>query len=181
MSRRVIARIGAAGYEPPERTAADDARMAEIIATRTVPHGSTDAVFMEGRYHDDGLLGEGSQEYRDRYKRAIGSYPSGKKYMSQLARYPGDPRAWVDSLSDVSRICREDNLTWEYAGRIRHRAVERDEPDPLDKPYEVAPDLIEKRVRKAVKANPDLAHDPKALADTREKIKKAAVGATNDP
>lgn len=176
--RRVIAKIGANGYEPPERTVSDQYRMAEIINSRKCPgDGLTDRAFMEGFLtgHDDGLVGEHAQLFRERYRKATGGYPTGKRYMSGLARYPGDPRAWVDSIADVKKIAQEDNLNWSYAGKVMHEAREPDKA-PDDKPYAVAPDLIEKRVAKAVEANPDLKHQPKKLADVREKIKTKAAG-----
>jgi hypothetical protein len=177
--RRVIGRIGAGGLEMlAETTAEDERRMAEIIATRTTPgDGLTDRAFMEGFLtgHDDGLVGESAQDYREKYRAATGSYPSGRRYMSGVARFPGDPRAWVDSMADVRKICEEDNLSWQYAGKVLHEAREP-EADSDDKPYAVAPDLIEKRLKKAVEANPDLKHQPKKLADEREKIAKKAAG-----
>lgn len=169
-------RIFKAGQVPSEP--GDAERMAEILRTRRCPASAgTDTAFMEGYLtgHDDGLVGESAQPIREQYRKATGGYPAGKRYMSQLARYPGDPRAWVDSKADVKRICEEDNLNWVYSGKLIHEA-RPPETDPDDKPYEVAPDLINKRLAKAVELEPDLKHNPKKLAEKRYEIAKKAAG-----
>jgi hypothetical protein len=171
-----VKRIFKAGQIPAEP--GDAERMADILRSRKCPGvAGTDTAFMEGFLtgHDDGLVGESAQPFRELYRQKTGSYPTGKRYMSQLARSPGDPRAWVDSLHDVKRICQEDNLSWVYADRLLHEAREPEQA-PEEKPYAVAPDLIEKRVKRAVSENPDLKHQPKKLADKRAEIAKKAAG-----
>ena len=40
----------------------------------------------------------------------------GKQYMSGLARYPGDPQAWVSDRNDIVRVAKKRNLAVESLG-----------------------------------------------------------------
>lgn len=64
------------------------------------------------------------------------------KYMPGLAR-PGvmnDPEAYVGSRSDVKRICQKRG--WGCAGSVNVEPVVLDEPNVMEKPYEVCDELV---------------------------------------
>jgi hypothetical protein len=68
----------------------------------------TDATFLAG--HCNGSQFEKTPYIGDYYRceaEAAGVSTKGKVYLSQLAEYPGDPRAWVDGRGDVQRVCEE--------------------------------------------------------------------------
>ena len=139
--------------------------MAEMLATRTFPGArGTDRAFMQGRYHQTGggqfaHLPAGSvQEYMRKAEEA-GVNPTGKWYSGGLARFPGDPRAWVDGLSDVKRVAEERGA--EVSGAIDVRPPTDQEVVP--RPYRVASDLVQARVAEAIADNPDLGHGRKRL------------------
>ena len=63
---------------------------------------------------------------------------AGKFYCTQVARFPGDPRAVISSKDDLARICREEGWGCEEVGVKRPRYLE---PEPQDR-YEVADDIV---------------------------------------
>jgi hypothetical protein len=123
--------------------------LAEMLALKTFPGSKgTDRSFMQGRYHKTGgaqfeALPESiRQEYMRKAERA-GVNPTGKWYSGGLARFPADPMAWVDGLSDVKRVA-------EARGAEVSGAVDIEPPRYRDlaqpRPYQVAPDLVAARV-----------------------------------
>lgn len=63
-----------------------------------------------------GGIGKAPPFVRERYDRlasAAGIVTSGKQYMPELADFPGDPRAYVDSRADMKRLALERNYTIE--------------------------------------------------------------------
>lgn len=131
--------------------------LAEMLATRTFPGSKgTDRSFMQGRYHQTGggqfanLPAADVQEYMRKASEA-GVNPTGKWYSGGLARYPGDPRAWVDGLGDVKRVAEERGA--EVSG-----AIEVSPPKYRDvaegQPYRVADDLVQARVAEKLVQDP---------------------------
>ena len=82
---------------------------------------------------------------------AAGVNPTGKWYSGPLARYPGDPEAWVDSLSDVRRIAERRNLN--VQGAVNVVAPESSTPPA---PYRVADDIVAGHVADRLAEHPDL-------------------------
>ncbi len=85
--------------------------MAEMLATRSFPGlKGTDSVFMEGRklggQQFEGLPRYMGEQYVSQAL-AAGVNPAGKYYSGTLARFPGDPRAWITGLGDARRIAAE--------------------------------------------------------------------------
>lgn len=151
--------------------------LAEMLATRTFPGTKgTDRSFMQGRMHQTGgqqfehLPQWMGQEYV-RKALAAGVNPTGKWYSGGLARFPGDPKAWVDGLSDVKRVAEERGA--EVSGAIDIPAPSGQEVAP--RPYRVAPDILQARVAEAVAENPDLGHGNKRL-DLEEALTAKLAG-----
>ncbi len=157
--------------------AGESPRFAEMIATRSFPGvKGTDASFMQGRALD-GAQFEGTppivgKAYVAKAK-AAGVNPSGKFYQGTLARFPGDPQAWVSGLNDVKRICKERN--WGCRGAINVATPEFD-PAAESKTYTVAPDIVAKEVNKQLAARPELAKKKDELIHEVTKLRSGAKG-----
>lgn len=131
------------------RDAGQTHKFAEMCALQK-PFGlqGTDSSFF-----DSALAG---QEDGDRFIRqyrqqaeAAGIDTAGAVYLGGLARYPGDPRAWVRSRGEIKRLCEEQNL--ECHGAVRHTA--RDvEPSPA---VDLDPALLDAELRRVEKSLPE--------------------------
>jgi hypothetical protein len=120
------------------RRAGESPRLAIMLATGKPPAISTDDTFMAGRregqvFRNSPGLHAHHQAIADR----AGISTHGKTYMSGLAAYPGDPRAWVNGKSDVLAVARERNLTVE--GCVSHKGHAVDPGSDKD----VADDILE--------------------------------------
>lgn len=99
--------------------------MAEMLAFQKPPGSiNTDRTFMEAEMNNQQLdsMGKVRRENLLKKAKAAGVSISGKVYKTSLARYPGDPRAWVSDLSDVKRVVEERNIDCE--GHVSHKAYE---------------------------------------------------------
>lgn len=77
-------------------------------------------------------------DYYGKIARAHGQDPKGKKYLSSLARFPGDPEAFVDGLGDVKRVC--EKRGWDCDGDVKVKGVRQE----VGK-YRVADDIVQER------------------------------------
>jgi hypothetical protein len=115
----------------------------KLFRCNIAPGVCTDSTFLAGG--DDGFKDDNMSRKMARSKaRAAGVNPEGKKYMPGLARFHGDPRAWVSGKSDVKRICEKEG--WACTGAVNVKGVERDEPNPLDEAYSVDPKLVDREI-----------------------------------
>lgn len=110
-------------------------RWAEMCALQQPPGvKGTDRAWMQGRYNNQQLDQMPPDHARNvvTLARRAGVNPTGKYYASGLAdhRGPADPKAWVDSVSDVKRVAQERNLT--VTGAVEHKGIEM--PRPKSKP-----------------------------------------------
>jgi hypothetical protein len=92
--------------------------LAEMLALQQPPGSKTDREFL--------TASENNRQFQDcphignlyrRQAAAAGVSIQGKKYLSALARYPGDPEAWVTDRADVRRIC--EARGWDCQGDVR--------------------------------------------------------------
>lgn len=87
-------------------------RLADMLASRQAPALMTDAVFMQG-------------------------HPEARKYMPSLARFPGDPEAFVSGRGDIDRVLRERG--WGAEGAVNRKPREsvpkREAALPKVKPF----------------------------------------------
>jgi hypothetical protein len=144
--------------------AAAKARFDEMVLSRTPPMSSTDREFLEG--HCNGSQFEGQDYIADRYRRealAAGVDPKGKVYLGGLARYPGDPEAWVSGRGDVKRVVESRGWGCEGSVNVKSRplGVER-------KPVPVAEDLVRERVLEHLASVP--AGEKVDVEGVREKV-----------
>lgn len=130
----------------------------------------TDSVFLQGM-STNGSQFEGQEWAGDYYREvaeAHGQSVKGKVYLSGLAEFPGDPRAWVDGRGDVQRVLEERG--WNGRGAVNVKA-----PGPLGETerVSVADDIVEQEVQEELAADPGLADmDPGELRhEVKEKLK----------
>jgi hypothetical protein len=145
-------------------------RLAEMLALGSAPALLTDAVFLEG-LSCNGSQFEGQEVVGDFYKREAalaGVSVKGKVYLSSLALYPGDPRAWVSGRGDVERVCRERGFTASGAVNVQG-GITGTPPEDVD----VAPDIIEQRALDRLEVDPSLAFRPRdeVLHETKEMLR----------
>jgi hypothetical protein len=98
--------------------------LAEMFAFRQPPMSNTDREFLQG--HCNGNQFEGQDYVANLYRRralAAGVDPLGKVYKPSLARYPGDPQAWVSGRADVQRICETNGWGCEGSVNVPVREV----------------------------------------------------------
>lgn len=141
--------------------------LAEMFALAQPPQSRTDREFLRG--HCNGSQFAGNPAMGDYYKavaEAEGQDTKGKVYLSGLADYPGDPRAWVDGRGDVQKVCEERG--WGCAGAVNLKVR-------VEEPVSVAIDeaLVQQEVEHILTQVPDPQHvDTEDLAEqVREKRK----------
>lgn len=131
-------------------------RLAEVFAFQRSPAIETDTRFIDGHDGDLGLNPEtfyGSRVLAEARSHGINTRRA--VYKSTLARYPGDPRAWVESKSDCIR--RAEALGMSLEGQVNYTPPERDLPDDSNKPYRVADEIVDAAYQDAIEAEPKLA------------------------
>jgi putative FmdB family regulatory protein len=96
--------------------------------------------------------------------RAAGINPTGKTYDYQLANYPGDPRAWIGSDSDLRQVLEERG--WGSKGKVKVGA-KHDGPGERPKGG-----LSEKNVRQLV-------HE-RMVVDPGQKLSRVVEDVVND-
>jgi len=99
--------------------------------------------------------------------KAAGVETKGRKYLSSLARYPGDPKAWVQDISDVKRVCREGSMSCTGAVEVKGPAYL---PEPKEGPN-LAEDIIENAILNKLIDNPELRPGfKKRIPEMREQV-----------
>lgn len=147
------------------REAGESHNIAEMCALRQTPGSQTDREFMAGRMNGEQFAGNPALgNYYRRIAEAHGCSTTGKTYLSQLADFPGDPKAWVGSRADVEKVCLQTGAG--CSGMVNVKVSER-EPTPA---VDVADDILEERADKAIELDPGLAS--KNRSDLKEEIKE---------
>ncbi len=128
----------------------------------------TDKVFLGG-LSTNGDQFETAPEQGDYYRavaEAKGQSVKGKVYLSSLAEYPGDPKAWVDGRGDVRRVL--EDRGWNSRGAVNVKSQAREAPERID----VAEDIVDRQVALEVAADPGLSDmDPGELRhEVKEKL-----------
>lgn len=127
-------------------------RLAEMFALQQPPMSNTDREFLEGHCNGNQFAGNpalGDALARD--AREAGVDITGKIYKDSLARFPGDPEAWVGGRGDVERIARKRGLR--VRGSVNVDYMPRDTPPPAE--VEIAEDLVQAEVAEILTTVPD--------------------------
>ncbi|NJL70164.1 MAG: hypothetical protein HC888_00520 [Candidatus Competibacteraceae bacterium] len=103
-----------------------DGRKLEImLLTMQPPKACTDVEFLSGHCNGNQFGQSPMSEKIGNYYRKVaeseGQNVKGKVYLSGLARYPGDPKAWVADRGDVTRVCEERN--WGCTGLVETKTT----------------------------------------------------------
>ncbi len=104
----------------------------EMFRTGRAPRVSSDTTFRAGRYDDSQVVNPDLYEFRRKVAESQGHSITGKFYMASLARYPGDPEAWIDSKSDVQRVCRKRRQTCEGEVTVKESEFSNDPEEPTE-------------------------------------------------
>lgn len=135
--------------------AGQNPRFAEMCALQSPPGTrGTDRAFMEGRLHGNWLdsMPKKLAQAALREAHLAGISTSGKFYMGGIADKRGykDPEAWVDSASDVLRVCKKRDL--EIHGIVEYVPPQKGPPKEID----INPRILREHVREEMKKNPKL-------------------------
>jgi hypothetical protein len=145
---------------------------AEMLALQSPPGLQSDTRFMSGHVNHNQFADSPSfgSLYLNAAKRA-GVSVEGAVYKHQLARFPGDPEAWVRSRGDVKRIVERRGMHCE--GSVTHTPVEREDIDTNDGTYRVADDIVDAEMVRIEESTPGRAQEE---PDLREKVTKRLSG-----
>lgn len=102
-----------------------------MVVLQQPPGCNTDKTFMRG-YGGTGNEFDGhfkmfGDVYRKKAEKA-GVSVNGARYMGGLARYPGDPEAWIRGKGDIVRVCEKRGASCE--GAVTVKAPETRPEDP---------------------------------------------------
>src|SRR5262249_30874220 len=100
-------------------------RAAVMHALGEPPMTNTDREFLHG--HCNGNQFEKKEHIGDYYKSvadAHGVDVKGAVYLSGLAEFPGDPKAWVRGRGDVQKVCEERG--WNCNGMVEVKGQQRE-------------------------------------------------------
>lgn len=135
--------------------------LAEALALRAAPRANTDREFFEG--HCNGNQFAGDEATGDRLAKIAQSHgyqPSRNDvYISQLAKFPGDPAAFVPATggrSHIKRVC--EKRGWGCEGSVKTRKASRAPAQAVP----LAEDIVQKTIKEQVAQDPGLARKPKA-------------------
>lgn len=113
-------------------------RFNDMVESGKAPRVKSDDTFFRG------FTGTGGAQFSDEVRpfyleeaKKAGVSVSGKQYFSELAAYPGDPRAWVSSRGEMKQLLEERG--WSADGDIK---VKGEAPEPAG-PVRLADDIAE--------------------------------------
>lgn len=119
----------------------------EMLRLGEAPRVKSDDTFFRG------YTNTGGAQFTDAVRgfyldaaREAGVSVSGKQYYSELAAFPGDPRAWVGSRGEMTALLEERN--WACEGDLKVRR----EPTPPPPPVKLADDIAEEYVADKLEA-----------------------------
>jgi hypothetical protein len=95
-------------------------KLAEMLALQAPPMSNTDREFLEGTQNQF----VGDEKTGDLFKKIAnrrGVSVTGKHYVGGLAKFPGDPEAWVGSRGDVKRVLEDRGWGSEGAVNVEPR------------------------------------------------------------
>lgn len=140
-------------------------RLEEMLEAQQAPYGVTDSTFMKGKHEQFAATPKQGDFYAREAKRRGLKSVKGKRYLSQLARYPGDPRAFVSGRGDVQKVCEERG--WGCEGLVSVAPVEKEKSPPTA----VADDILESRAQREIAETVAQGEKAPEKAEVKERIK----------
>ena len=105
----------------------------DMLAEQRAPHGISDCTFMRNTANGKQFESQpGQGDYYRSIAEGLGASTTGKKYISGLAAFPGDPEAWVDGRGDVEKIL--EKRGWGSEGTVNVKPREAKE-NPIRDPH----------------------------------------------
>ncbi len=139
------------------------------------PHVESDAtVYTSDRTDIGQFRSEAMREFHAENAKKRGINTTGKKYDTTIARFPGDPEAWIGSDTDVRQVM--EKRGWGCKGKVKV-AARHDGPHEMPKPG-----ISEKHVREMVHER--MTVDPgqklsKVVEDVVNHIEDNEIGVVN--
>lgn len=121
--------------------------LAKIFALRQCPSIQTGKQFVNSRPTH---VNPSVHAERVAAAEAAGVSTTGKEYISQLARFPRDPEAWVRDPSDIKRVCEKNN--WGCDGLVKVKAHET----PPEPDIPIAKNIWDRRTQAILEKNPEM-------------------------
>lgn len=139
------------------------------------PQLSTDDTFFHGWQNAGGRQFENDHplvkyEYLEKAK-AAGVTTQGRVYQHGLARFPGDPEAWVGSRGEMKEVLERRGYGCERLG-VKAKEATSD----VQRVGELADDIVCERVSERLAEIPEADRTPRMLADTAEAVRKQHAG-----
>lgn len=145
-------------------------RGAHMLALRSPPRTkNTDRTFCEGQQQKMERMGSRNRQNIQRKAKQAGINTDGKYYIGGPFKYT-DPRAWVTSQQDAIEAVKSIKGTSTGALNCDYSEKLRDQPKKIP----LAPDIVNRFVRKRLKADPALAEkvkkNPRKLREVQESV-----------
>ncbi len=125
-------------------------RLAEMLALQAAPRVKSDTTFFAGQDTGAGSIKHPITRklYMEEAKKA-GVDVTGAVYRSEIAAYPGDPRAWVRSRGEITGLIEERG--WQMDGDLKAGGEAREDISPGQGP-KIAHDIVEQLVNNRIEA-----------------------------
>ena len=134
-------------------------KFAELVAIQRPPRCMTDDVFFAGMPKLADQMTPSQLQFYVARARSMGYNPgTNDVYHSGLARFPGDPEAFVSKAMGrgyIKKLCEQRGWACEGAVNVAARQPEKDALAP-ENCVPLAEDLVRHKACEMVKANPDL-------------------------
>lgn len=143
-------------------------RLAEMLAMQQPPGCDTDTRYMArskvggDQFERSPWLGK---YYKETSERLAPGSTSGARYCADVARFAGDPRAWVRSRSDIRRAV-ADRPGYECEGDVTVKALYA----PEKKQVPIAESIVKKLVARKLAMEPGLAETAKGRKQARREV-----------
>lgn len=139
-------------------------RLQDMLRSRTPPMANTDREFLAG--HCNGNQFEGQDVLADQYRQMAhqgGVDVTGKVYLSGLARFPGDPEAWVNGKGDAQKVL--EARGWGASGLIKREVTNVAQPLNHAVDPQIIKDEVEDIIEQVVPEGENLQVDRLDLAE----------------
>ncbi len=147
-----------------------ECKLCEMFASCTPPQCHTDNTLMNGGVENGRQFAKAEWAgdfYAKQAKKHGLKSTKGRIYMSRLAKFPGDPDAWIADKGDIQKLAEKRGMGINgYGLSIPMRNDVEPEPG-----IDIADDIVDREVTDILAANPEVAPTKKEKLDLREKVR----------